>query len=172
VRIDLPADQELIQRIRAGDPDAVGELYGRYSSMVWRYVYARMRDEHASQDVLSETFLAAIRSLNKGMTAENILGWLTGIAKNKIADYYRSRKEYGELQTDPTTQVPSPIKATVADVLDAMPLDQRQVLEWKYFDRCSVSEIAQRMDRTEKSVEAILYRARITFREQYQLALQ
>ena len=140
--------------------------------MVWRYVHARMRDEHASQDVLSETFLAAIRSLNKGMTAENILGWLTGIARNKIADLYRSRKEYGELHTDPTTREPSPIKATVADVLDAMPLDQRQVLEWKYFDRCSVSEIAQRMDRTEKSVEAILYRARITFREQYQLAIQ
>jgi RNA polymerase sigma-70 factor (ECF subfamily) len=64
------------------------------------------------------------------------------------------------------------MKATVADVLDAMPLDQRQVLEWKYFDRCSVSEIAQRLGRTEKSVEAILYRARITFREQYKIAVE
>ncbi len=172
MNLDLPTDQELIQRIRSGDPDAVAELYGRYSSMVWRYVYARMRDEHASQDVFGETFLAAIQSLNKGMTAENILGWLTGIARNKIADFYRSRKESSELQTDPTTCEPSPIKATVADVLDAMPLDQRQVLEWKYFDCCSVSEIAQRMGRTEKSVEALLYRARITFREQYQLAVE
>jgi RNA polymerase sigma-70 factor, ECF subfamily len=168
----FPTDRELIQRIRAGDPDAVAELYGQYSSMVWRYVYARIQDEHARQDVVSETFLAAIRSLNKGMMAENILGWLTGIARNKIADFYRSRKESGELQTDPTARQPSPTKATVADVLDAMPLDQRQVLEWKYFDRCSVCEIAERIGRTEKSVEAILYRARITFREQYKIAVE
>jgi RNA polymerase sigma-70 factor, ECF subfamily len=172
VKLDLPTDRELIQRIRSGDSDAVAELYGRFSSMVWRYVYARMRDEHASQDVLSETFLAATRSLNQGMTAENILGWLAGIARNKIADFYRSRKESSELKTDPTTCQPSAIKATVADVLDAMPLDQRQVLEWKYFERCSVCEIAARMGRTERSVEAILYRARITFREQYTLAIQ
>ncbi len=59
-----------------------------------------------------------------------------------------------------------------ADVLDAMPLDQRQVLEWKNFDRCSVCEIAERMGRNEKSVEAILYRARITFREQYKIAVE
>lgn len=150
----------------------MAELYGRYSPILWRYVYARVRDEHASQDILSETFMAAIRSLNKGVAAENILGWLIGIAKNKIADSFRRRKDSSELQTDPIMQG-SPLTSTaVADVLEGMPIDQRQVLEWKYFDRCSVCEIAQRTGRTEKSVEALLYRARITFREQYRIAFE
>jgi RNA polymerase sigma-70 factor (ECF subfamily) len=169
----LPTDQELIRRIREGDSDAVAELYERYAPVVWRYVFARMRpDTHAGQDVLSETFLAAVRSLKKGATTENVAGWLTGIARNKTADWYRQQKKSATTDAEPATQDTSSAGGVVADVLDALADDERVVLEWKYLDRCTVREIAERLGRTEKAAEALLYRARKAFRARYETALE
>ncbi|MBC7853162.1 MAG: sigma-70 family RNA polymerase sigma factor [Pirellulaceae bacterium] len=169
----MPADQELIRLVREGDSGAVAELYERYAPVVWRYVFARMRrDTHAGQDVLSETFLAAIRALRDGATAENVTGWLTGIARHKIADWYRRREKSATTEAEPGTQDTSSANSVVADVLDALPAEERVILEWKYVDRCTVREIAERLGRTEKGVEALLYRARNAFRTAYETALE
>lgn len=169
----MPADQELIRRVREGDSGAVAELYERYAPVVWRFVFARMRrDTHAGQDVLSETFLAAIRGLNNGQTTENVAGWLTGIARHKMADWYRQREKSATTEAEPGTQDTSNANSVVADVLDGLPDDERVILEWKYLDRCTVREIAERLGRTEKGVEALLYRARNAFRTAYETALE
>ena len=169
----MPADQELIRRIREGDSGAVAELYQRYAPVVWRYIYARIRrDAHAGQDVLSETFLAAIRALRNGKTTPNVAGWLTGIARNKTADRHRQREKSATTDAEPATQDTSSASDVVADVLDALPDEERVILEWKYLDRCTVREIAERLGRTEKAVEALLYRARKAFRARYETALE
>ena len=169
----MPADQELIRRVREGDSGAVAELYERYAPVVWRYVCARMRqDTHAGQDVLSETFLAAIRSLQNEATTENVAGWLTGIARNKMADWYRQREKSAPPDAEPATQGTSSASEVVADVLDSLSAEERVILEWKYLDLCTVREIAERLGRTEKGVEGLLYRARNAFRAAYESALE
>lgn len=151
----------------------MAELYERYAPVVWRYIVARMRrDTHAGQDVLSETFLAAIRSLKNGTTTENVAGWLTGIARHKTADWYRQQEKSATASAVPATPGSSSASEVVADVLDALPDDERIVLEWKYLDRFTVREIAERLGRTEKAVEAMLYRARKAFRAHYETALE
>jgi RNA polymerase sigma-70 factor (ECF subfamily) len=169
----LPADQELIRRVREGDSGAVAELYERYAPVVWRYVCARMRqDTHAGQDVLSETFLAAIRGLKKGGTTENVAGWLTGIARNKLADWHRQQKKSATTDAEPAAEETSSATSVVADVLDALPAEERVILEWKYLDGCSVREIAERLGRTEQGIEGLLYRARNAFRTAYETAIK
>ena len=169
----MATDQELIHRIREGNAAAVAELYERYAPVVWRYVCARMRrDTHAGQDVLSETFLAAIRSLKNGSATQNVGGWLTGIARNKAADWYRQRAKSATTAAEPVTEDASRAREIVADVLDALPPEERVILEWKYLDGCTVGEIARRLGRTEKAAEALLYRARKAFRARYETALE
>lgn len=152
----------------------MAELYQRYAPVVWRYVLARMhRDTHAGQDVLSETFLAAIRGLKNGATAENVAGWLTGIARNKIADWHRQRGESANSDSaSAVEETSSSAGSVVADVLDGLPPEERVILEWKYLDRCTVREIAERLGRTEKAVEGLLYRARNAFRTAYETAIE
>lgn len=169
----MPAEEELIRRVRAGDSDAVAELYRRYAPVVWRFVFARMRqDSHAGQDVLSETFLAAIRALQEGKTMDNMAGWLTGIARHKTADWYRQQGESASAEAEPATRESSGASGVVAEVLEGLPPEERVILEWKYLDRCTVREIAERMGRTEKAVEALLYRARQAFKARYQTAIE
>jgi RNA polymerase sigma-70 factor (ECF subfamily) len=169
----LPSDQELIRRVCEGDSDAVADLYERYAPVVWRYVFARMRqDTHAGQDVLSETFLAAIRALKNGATAENVAGWLTGIARNKLADWHRQRKAPARPEATSAVEETSSQGSIVADVLDGLPAEERAILEWKYLDRLTVREIAERLGRTEKAIEGLLYRARNAFRAAYETAIE
>ncbi|HUU09262.1 MAG TPA: sigma-70 family RNA polymerase sigma factor [Phycisphaerae bacterium] len=59
-------------------------------------------------------------------------------------------------------------RAQVAAVMDGLPDDQRQAMEWKYMDDLSVREIARRLGRTEKAAETVLYRARNAFREAFE----
>jgi RNA polymerase sigma-70 factor, ECF subfamily len=151
----------------------VEDLYERYAPVVWRYVCARMRqDTHAGQDVLSETFLAAIRGLKNEATTENVGGWLTGIARNKMADWYRQQEKSASSAAELAPQETSSASEVVADVLDSLPAEERVILEWKYLDRCTVREIAERLGRTEKGAEALLYRARNAFRTAYETALE
>lgn len=169
----MPTDQELIRRVREGDSGAVAELYQRYAPVVWRYVFARTgRDTHAGQDVLSETFLAAIRGLKKGTMAENVAGWLTGIARHKMADWHRQRGEPARREAESPSEETSSSSSVVADVLDGLSPEERAILEWKYLDRCTVREIAERLGRTEKAVEGLLYRARNAFRVAYETAIE
>ncbi|HBE68284.1 MAG TPA: RNA polymerase subunit sigma-24 [Planctomycetaceae bacterium] len=169
VFVGLMTDQELLAKIRDGDSAAVAELYERYAPMVARYLSARMRrDVHACEDVLSETFLGAIKALNSGATPRNLAGWLTLISRNKLVDWQRIRQRRGESSISLETEARHASSELVADVLDALPDTERVVLEWKYLDRCTVGEIAARLGRTEKAVEGLLYRARNAFRTHYE----
>jgi RNA polymerase sigma factor (sigma-70 family) len=55
----------------------------------------------------------------------------------------------------------------VIRALDSLADEERLALEWKYMESLSVRDIAERLGRTEKAIEAILYRARMSFRKIY-----
>ena len=70
----------------ASDPGRWVELYGDY---LFKYALMRLRDATKAEDMVQETFLAALRGSEQfaGRSAEK--SWLVGILKHKILDYYR-----------------------------------------------------------------------------------
>jgi RNA polymerase sigma-70 factor (ECF subfamily) len=78
VNVDAPS--------RVSDPEQWVELYGDY---LFKYALMRLRDSNRAEDVVQETFLAALKGGRNfaGRSAEK--SWLVGILKNKICDYYR-----------------------------------------------------------------------------------
>jgi RNA polymerase sigma factor (sigma-70 family) len=172
----LESDQELLARIRTGDREALAILYERYAHFVWRYVSSRLRDdEHTSRDVMSETFLAAIRSLSISDTViESVAGWLATIARHKLVDHFRQKPP----EQLPSEGLPARVESEcssnastrhddIEDVFSRLADDERIVLEWKYLEDLSVRTIAGRLGRTERAVDGLLYRARDAFRQVY-----
>jgi RNA polymerase sigma-70 factor (ECF subfamily) len=166
-------DSELLRLIQARDRTALETLYQRCLPSVWRYVSARTSgDSHAAEDIVSETFLAAVRGAATFVPESGtVTGWLIGIARHKLADRGRAvqRADRASTPHEPRQEA-SPCEAVdsreqVLVALERMPDEERQVLEWKYLEEVSVAEIALRLGRTEKAVEALLYRARRSFRE-------
>lgn len=77
------------------DPELWVDQYGDY---LFRFVHSRVRDSRVAEDLVQETFLAALRARKTfdGRSAERT--WLTGILKHKIVDYIR--KQSRELPVD------------------------------------------------------------------------
>jgi RNA polymerase sigma-70 factor (ECF subfamily) len=188
-RYGLGPDAELIYAIRRGDRAAVAAFYERHLPLVWRYACWRLNDDiHAAQDVVSETFVEAVRGLRAGearVPADGaLLAWLTGIARNKVADCLRRRRSshkalaaWAAKTASAGAQEPDPVadlqkaetKAQVAEVMNGLPDEERLVLELKYLEGLSVGEIAARLCRTEKAVESLLFRGRRSFRDSFQV---
>ncbi len=177
----MDSDSQLLSRIKAGDRAALARLYDRYLPSVWRYAFAQLHgDDNACRDVVSETFLAVIRNLAGGnMPTASVGAWLTGIARHKLVDARRVVLKHAGLELpdvpagndDPVvTLEAADTRRLLARVMDQMDDVERTVLEWKYLDELSVFEIARRLKRTSKAVEALLYRARSSFRALYEKA--
>jgi len=68
------------------DPERWVEEHGDY---LFKFAVLRLRDESRAEDMVQETFLAALKGGQHfgGRSAEK--SWLVGILKNKIYDHYR-----------------------------------------------------------------------------------
>lgn len=172
-------DSELVQRLRAQDPEAVRELTDRYLPSIWRFVYYRVNgDSHLAEDIVSESVLALVRAVAEEAEIDNPIGWLRAVASHKVLDHFRAVARVQHLigQVALTAELVQPEEAVgqqelverraeVRQALDGLPDQHRMALEWKYIERLSVRQIAARLEVTEKAAESILFRARRTFRE-------
>jgi len=92
--VSLPRayEDQLVERAKS-DADAFGELYEAYFGQIYRFVYSRMRDQDAAEDVTSEVFFKALRAVGRYKPSGHpFSAWLYQISVNAIADHYRARK--------------------------------------------------------------------------------
>lgn len=77
-----------------------------HGDSLFRFAFARLRDESLAEDMVQETLLSAIQSLTSygGKSTERT--WLTGILKHKIIDYYRKNSKQVQM-TDEDTDLSS-----------------------------------------------------------------
>lgn len=68
----------------------VHDWLNSHGDYLYRFALARLRDPHQAEDVVQETFLAAIKS-NSFAEQSSQRTWLTGILKHKIIDLMRKR---------------------------------------------------------------------------------
>ena len=71
---------------RTLDPETWVDQYGDY---LYNYTISRVHDPNVAEDLVQETFLAALRSRDNFKFRSSERTWLTGIIKNKIVDYFR-----------------------------------------------------------------------------------
>ena len=70
--------------------DNINDWLSEHGDFLYRFALARLRDPHQAEDVVQETFLAAIKSASfAGQSAPRT--WLTGILKHKIIDLIRKK---------------------------------------------------------------------------------
>lgn len=88
------------EKAAAVDPSVWIDLYG---DTLFRFAFLRLRDETLAEDMVQETLLAAIQSLDKFAGGASELTWLVSILKHKIIDYYRKNCreiQFSEEDTD------------------------------------------------------------------------
>ena len=96
----MAAADDLVERAKNGDKDALDALLERHLPMVYRFVSMRLGRDHADlDDVVQETLIAAARSVGS-LRAERdgaVPAWFLTIARHKVADHFRRSPEVREL---------------------------------------------------------------------------
>lgn len=70
------------------DPETWVDRFGDY---LYRFAISRVRDPSVAEDLVQETFLAALGSIKSFASRSSPKTWLTGILKHKIIDYFRRK---------------------------------------------------------------------------------
>lgn len=179
---------ELVDRFQAGDRDAFDLIYRRYFDMVFRFIFfrvaqgrSRVGHRQLAEDLAQDVFVKALTRLHGFRWQGKDLGaWLVTIARNLVADYYKSGRYRREVLTDGVPD--APVERSFRDVVSAEPdpLDaattylsnvdllgllfelneyQREVLVLRFLRGLSVAETAAAMGREESVVKALTFRA-------------
>ncbi len=87
-------DGRLVLRVQAGDLEALGVLYDKYKTPVFRAAFAITGDKGAAEDVLQETFLRLYSHVNVIDTCLPLLPWLYKVAVNMSYTYVGWRRRW------------------------------------------------------------------------------
>jgi RNA polymerase sigma-70 factor (ECF subfamily) len=165
---------DLVARSQAGEAEAFGLLYDRYVDLVYRYIYYRVNNPNLAEDLVSETFLRALRRIDSfTWQGRDFAAWLVTIARNLIADHFKSGRYRLEittediLETGPTQTTDGP-ENLVLDALTNETLliavkklnpEQQECIVLRFLQGLSVSETALAMGKNDGAIKALQYRA-------------
>jgi DNA-directed RNA polymerase specialized sigma24 family protein len=94
----------LLRRYRDGDEDALGELIGLLTPILWHRVRAQRLDRDTAEDVLQTTWLALVRSMSTITEPNDVLRWLLVTAR---AQRWRQTRRPSPSGDDPRASEPS-----------------------------------------------------------------
>lgn len=80
-----------------------GGWVARHGDYLFRFAMKRVRDEAVAEDVVQETFLAALKARDRFAGQSTERTWLTGILKNKIIDHFRRSGREVSFEVDDRT---------------------------------------------------------------------
>jgi RNA polymerase sigma factor (sigma-70 family) len=92
-----PADADLVQASREGEPRAFEQLVERHFPMVYAIAYARLGQAEAAEDLAQEVFLRAHLFLHSLEFPDRFAGWLSRIARNEAISWLRARQRSSRL---------------------------------------------------------------------------
>ena len=162
----------LVELARGGDTEAFGLLYDHYQPFVYRFLYYRVGSVPVAEDLTSETFVRALRSISSFRWQGKDFGaWLTTIARNLATDHAKSGRSRLEVTTedmtlhDSVTEGPENAVLTavthdaVLRALRELPPEQQECLVLRFLQGRSIAETAALLGRSEGAVKQLQLRA-------------
>ena len=171
-----------LPRAQRGDQAAYGRIVAACQGGISAIALAMVRDVHASEDIAQEAFIKAWANMRRLRNPSSFLPWLRQITRNLARDHLRGRKadQAGAGGADfdvvlATVADPAPDhdeqlarqqeEAIVADLIDDLPQDTREILLIYYREGQSSKQVAQLLGLQDAAVRKRLSRARQTLRE-------
>jgi RNA polymerase sigma-70 factor, ECF subfamily len=163
----------LVVRLQAGDRDAFDEIYERYVTRVYGYVRVSLRDEHEAEDVTHEVFLSVLQALpGYRISGAPFRTWLFRIARNQVLNHARKHRRVDVMEAGEVARRIEGVQAAreiealrltgdedLLNLVQTLPIAQRQVVVLRYAMDFDVKEIAEILDRSPNAVSQLQQRA-------------
>jgi len=166
-----------VREAKAGDPEAWNRLFQRYQLPLYSYVFELVRDEQASLDIVQETFINAVRYLDRLRDDGKFGSWLFGIAHQKCIQRWRKQPREESICVEDLEIVsddgPGPSDWLISKEqeeefmrqLNQLPPPQRSVLLLHIVEDFSLEEIATITGAAIGTVKSRLHYARKSLRK-------
>lgn len=159
------------------DADALDGLYRDHAHRLLIYFAQRTVDAEAATDLMAETFAVAFRDRRqfRGATREEAIGWLFGIARHQLSNYYRrgsveraalkrlavERRELSDADIERIEELASlaEIRHRIAARLEELEAPDREILRLRVVEERDYDEIARALGVNEDAARARLSRA-------------
>ena len=164
--------RRLARAVARGDEAAFRELYDHYHNRLFRLAAVLTHgDEALAHEIVQSTMLTAARKLKPVESEAHLWNWLARVTHQHLAKVWRHRQRMPtlvELAELPEATAPEGPDSLLEENLDGALLEleteDRQMVEWFYFDGLSHKDIAERQGATPKAVSSRLERARAKLR--------
>ena len=148
------------------------KVYKEYFNDVYLYIKRLSGDEHIAEDITSETFFKALKSIDSFRGECEIRVWLCQIAKNSYYTYIKKNSKIQNVEETELINLPDN-KNNVADdvankmqalviqkILEELEEPYREVFMWRVYAELSFKEIAGIFNKNENWACVTYHRAR------------
>jgi len=170
-------DQDVVDRVKAGDTALYEVLMRRYNQRLYRITLAILRNDAEAEDVMQDAYVRAYQHLDQFGGHAPFSAWLTRIAVNEALARLRLRKRNPQLDdSDPDGETtmnmvetaPNPEQSAtraelgrlLEEALLDLPEQYRTVVMLRDIEELSTAETAAALDLTEDNVKVRLHRGR------------
>jgi RNA polymerase sigma-70 factor (ECF subfamily) len=155
------ADEDLMRLVATGDARAFEVIYERHSTAVFSLAYRICGVRAVAEEVTQEAFLAIWRrGASYDRTRGSVRTWLLGVVHNRAIDALRratahERLRVSDEQAAERIEAPERTDVEIARredarsmraLIDALPEEQRRVIELAYFGGFTHEQIAELLD--------------------------
>ena len=162
----VTAEAELVARFVSGDPEAVRDLYHRYSRPMYAVALRSLGDRGLAEEAVQQSFLQAWQASSRFDPDRDVAPWLFTITKRVAVDLFRRERRHGRQGPldDQLAELPPGLEAAwitweVRRALDTMPREERAVLEATHFMGLTHEEAAIRLGIPVGTVKSRSHRA-------------
>ena len=146
------------------------QVYDMYFRDVYRYILKLSGSEHVAEEITSDTFFKALRSIGKFRGSCDMRVWLCQIAKNRYYTYLRKEKH-----TTPLEELPESVGSAdtpeeligareearqIQAILHDLPEPYREVFMWRVYAELSYKQIGELFAKSDNWACVTYHRAR------------
>lgn len=160
---------QTLRQAQAGSDEALASLYNLYFERIYRFIFYRVSHKETAEDLTEEVFVKLFKNLRKLEQPAAFEGWVFQIARNRVIDYYRSKRQIVpleeientlEYETNIVDLVNLKTEQTLfIKLLKELTAEQQQVIKLKFLEDIDNDAIATIMEKTEGAIRVIQHRA-------------
>ena len=164
-------DEQLLAQAKKLDPAALQALHQRFYEPVARYIHFKVGHPQTVEDLSGEVFVRVLEGLKRGRGwHDSPQGWIMGIARNVVVDYYRKKERMAEValneqitaaeNSDPARQAilnerQRQLMAAIQQLTD----EQRDVILMRFMEGIDIKGVAKATNKSPGAIKGLQYRA-------------
>ena len=169
-------ESAIIKSCQKGKLEDFGRLYDAYAKKIYQFIYFKTQHKETAEDLTSQTFIKALENINNYREQEGarFSSWLYRIARNKVIDHYRTKKEnlrledIWEVSDEADLEFDIDVRERLSEIkkyLLQLTKEQREIVIMRVWDELSYQEIAEIIGKNEAACKMAFSRAIKKIRE-------